>query len=322
MNYKKLASILSIVCALTITNYFFAYSPNNTEIFFDLDDTLVEIRPGLQVILTSYGFSSPLASIGYLATLMQLKLEREKNLKKYGTKGVFYKNKVVNGVTYMFLYLGMNHKHFRPFVPGVITITNKWRRFIPGTKKIIEYLKEKGYIINFATNKDRYSYDQLAEWLGNDLTDLADKVIVAQPSRAFIEALKQHAKEKNLPPGYKQLLNHVLALKETEKIKHAPEPKPSEKFFTKIHSVAKKKKKIFIDDSLKNIEAAKKQNITAIHFENPVSLVEKLVNLGVLDEQQDYTFLDGLRYPGIWGTVQKYWNMMYTYLLPKPITRQ
>src|SRR5438132_8333143 len=107
----------------------------------------------------------------------------------------------VNGITFQFLYQGMRDPYLTPYVAWFVETLEGSRCYIPGTIKIAQYLKAKRYSINFATNKDRISYNLTAQAFGNEFTNIPTKVFLAHPgnSAAILAQIKEFADHPTTP---------------------------------------------------------------------------------------------------------------------------
>ena len=293
---------LSFVTIQTLAVSPFAVLPENTAIVADLDGVLIERSPNMKRNIFYYAFPyyNPLQWVPYINAM---------------------NNTRINVLTtFQWLYNGMQDPTLLPYVAKLAKFSNKYHNFKPGTKKILEYLKTKGYEIDFATNKDPVSYDHIAESLGKDLTNLPWKVIVAQPGNntAVMNQFKEFAQNTDLPDDYKALLQKTINAKPSGNIYHASIPKPSSEYFDKLRNVVEKKNIIFFDDREENTTAATRpnDNMIGIHFKNPIQFADKLVTVGVLSEETDKKFLECLRKPepGVMETINKRTQQGWNYI--------
>ena len=285
---------LSFITIQTLAVSPFAVSPENTAIVVDLDGVLIERGPNMKrnIFYSAFPYYNPLQWVPY-------------------TKAM--NNTQINVLTtFQWLYNGMQDPTLLPYVAKLAKFSNKYHSFKPGTKKILEYLKTKGYEINFATNKDRISYDNIAKKLGEEFTNLPTHVIVAHPGNhtTFINQFKEFGQySTNLPEDYKALLQRIINAQPSDNIHHAPVPKPSSEYFDKLRNIVKKKNIIFFDDKEENTTAATRpnDNMVGIHFKNAIQFADELVKLGVLSEETDKEFLEDLRKPepGVMETINK-----------------
>ncbi len=284
------------------------YTPENTALIFDIDKTVIEETLTLKLKVAVVGLSSwnPIEIAKYIAALTMMQINR-KFTKKDGP------DKKIEGATYQLLLGGMNHPALRPHISKMIETANESRQFINSMEKLIYYLQQKGFEINYATNKDHIAYEQVVDSL-KKLGQFPTHVIVAQPDRykRLFERLDQE--KENLPDSYRKLLEKAKNIKPTGKIYHAPATKPAAEYFKTVNSVIKKPKKIFIDDKEENVGAAKAAGMEGIRFINTKQLVNELINLGVLSEETDKVFLEELRNASVMGKVnekiKKFWNYL------------
>ena len=293
---------LSFVTIQTLAVSPFAVLPENTAIVADLDGVLIERSPNMKRNIFYYAFPyyNPFQWVPYINAM---------------------NNTRINVLTtFQWLYNGMQDPTLLPYVAKLAKFSNKYHSFKPGTKKILEYLKTKGYEIDFATNKDPVSYDHIAESLGKDLTNLPWKVIVAQPGNntAVMNQFKEFAQNTDLPDDYKALLQKTINAKPSGNIHHAPIPKPSSEYFDKLRNIVEKKNIIFFDDREENATAATRpnDNMIGIHFKNAIQFADELVRLGVLSEETDKEFLEDLRKsePGVMETINKRTQQGWNYI--------
>ena len=287
---------LSFVTAQTL-----AVSPEDTAIVADLDDVVIELDSNMSLgVFLSALPKNPLKWPSYINAMWRVN-KRYKRIN--GNKIMEDDNgNQINGASFQFLYHGMKDKNLLPYVATLIKFINEHRRFKPGTKEILEYLKTKGYEVYFATNKDRISFNQIAVKLGKDYTKLPTKVIVAHPgnNEAVMNQFKEFAQHTDLPDDYKTLLQRAINAKPSGNIHHAKVPKPRSEYFDVVRKVVNENKNIiFIDDKEENTTAATrpKDNMIGIHFKNPIQFADELVTRGVLSEEKDKDFLEDLRKP-------------------------
>ncbi len=294
---------LSFVTIQTLAVSPFAVLPENTAIVADLDGVLIERSPNMKRNIFYYAFPyyNPFQWVPYINAM---------------------NNTRINVLTtFQWLYNGMQDPTLLPYVAKLAKFSNKYHNFKPGTKKILEYLKTKGYEIDFATNKDPVSYDHIAEKLGKEFTNLPTHVIVAQPDNntAFMNQFKEFGQyTTNLPDDYKELLDQTINTKPSDKIHHAPIPKPSSEYFDELRNIVEKKNIIFFDDKEENTTAATRpnDNMIGIHFKNAIQFADELVRLGVLSEETDKEFLEDLRKsePGVMETINKRTQQGWNYI--------
>ena len=292
---------LSFVTTQTLAVSPFAVSPENTAIVVDLDDVVIELDFNMSLGVFLYALpKNPLKWPSYINAMWRIK---KRYTKINGNKIMEDDNgNQINGASFQFLYHGMKDKNLLPYVTTLIKFINEHRRFKPGTKEILEYLKTKGYEIDFATNKDRISYDDIAKKLGEKFTNLPTNVIVAHPgnNEDVMNQFKAFTQHPDLPDDYNALLQLAINAKPSGNIHHAKVPKPRSEYFDVVRKVVDENKNIiFIDDKEENTTAATrpKDNMIGIHFKNPIQFADELVTRGVLSEEKDKDFLEDLRKP-------------------------
>ena len=280
-------------------------TPENTIIISDIDDVLIQ----KSFFLTS------------VAQLKNLVGDYKKDVDGIKEALADKKGNSINGITFHLLYHGMRRSYLTPYVSWMAEHLETSRRFIEGTRKIYRYLKEKGYTIVFATNKDRIAYDFSAQSLGTAFTSLASKVFVAHlgNSPELIAQLQNFADLASTPQSYKDLLRKTLTIQPTEMILHAPGKKPEQQYYDYVEQhLDSAKNMIFIDDKATNVagfEVLKNRSHAeriGIVFKDVLQLTQNLVELGILSETDDAQLLQEIRYPGLWGKI----NYFLTAKLP------
>ncbi len=290
------------------------HTPGNTAIVFDIDDTAIVIKNKLVLKAKAVGIGLSFNLFKTYEYIQALRRMKNRFTKINGNKVLLDDNgERIEGATYQLLFNGMKDETLRPYVLAILSMANKSRQFINSMEKLIYYLQQKGFEINYATNKDHIAYEQVVDSL-KKLGQFPTHVIVAQPDRykRLFERLDQE--KENLPDSYRKLLEKAKNIKPTGKIYHAPATKPAAEYFKTVNSVIKKPKKIFIDDKEENVGAAKAAGMEGIHFINTGQLVNELIKLGILSEETDKVFLEELRNASIMGKVnekaKKFWNYM------------
>lgn len=274
--------------------------PENTEIYFDLDEVLVQGSWTVPIIVFTGLKKDPLNSIAYVQSLIALDTIYQKD--PNGLKELLYDQggNAIEGAAFHWLEHGRRDPNLTPYVHDLLKATERSRCFIPGTKKVCSYLKKKGYAINFATNKDRISYDLVADNLGYKFTTIPSKVFVAHPgnSDVFLKDLQRFAEQPTTHHCYQELTQQVFTIKQSDNIIHAPSRKPEEPYFQCLLNNSKNKEFVFfVDDNKRNIDGFNAmQNKTnsalrGIVFKNPHQLTRELVAYGILSEEADRKFL-------------------------------
>lgn len=276
-------------------------TPNNTELYFDIDKVIIEESSRTAKIVLAGLLQDPFNAPAYIKSL--LKLDKAYHVDQDGIKEALYdeNGNAIEGLTFHFLHHGMRDKNLLPYVSTLITTIEDSNQFITGTRKICMYLKnKKGYTINFATNKDRIAYDRAAHTLGKKFTDIPSKAFVAHPgnSTEFLNNIKQFADQPDIPLSYKNLAYRAINIPESDTIIHAAGKKPEEKYYQCLIKNSQTKDVIvFVDDKKSNTDGFNAlQNKTpiklyGIHFINSIQLANELIKIGILSEQDDHEFL-------------------------------
>lgn len=296
----KIIIITSILCSIKLLSI-----PNltseNTILIFDIDEVVIKesfwIKPKL---LLGGIYQNPFNAINYIYAFLNLKSAITPDAHNV-IKALFddYDNPI-NGITFILLYQGMRDPLLTQYVAWILETMEYSRSFIDGTHEIMSYLKEKGYTIVFATNKDHVSYDMTVQVFGEKFTNLATKTFVAQPGNtpATLAQLKEFANQPTTNQSYKQLTYRALTIQPTETVVHVPSTKPNIEYFQYIENIVGVDKNImFIDDQAKNVNGFNKLQETSlalrygIQFENAKQLAAELIKLGILSVEDDKEFL-------------------------------
>ena len=319
----KLLLLLSIFSGTMLPAHL---NQQNTVFAFDLDDVVIQKTFWFKPNLILGGIAlHPFSGYQYINVLFNLKSAYKADAD--GSKEILYdkQGNEINGLTAQFLSIGMHDARLTPYIAWMLDTINGSRCFITGTKSIILYLKNKGYTIVFATNKDHISYEQTVQTLGNELSSLATVAFVAHPvdNTQLFEDIAQCAQLPSTPTSYRTLAEHTINIQETNTIIHAPGKKPERQYYQRVEKVIGPEKNIiFIDDKKSNIDGFNQLQDTAqtdrigIQFKNPIQLADELVKLGILSEINDKQFLQGIRNPGILGTIRHAVQRIKQTLLP------
>lgn len=319
---QKTLLFFSLFCS-TLLPQAITLTPANSFLAFDLDDVLIEKSVWHKPKLVLGGIAQdPFNAHNYLNALREIKstYQRDSDGIKQALRDS-HGNEVM-GLTFHFLHHGMRNKQLTPYVAWLVKTMENSRCFINGTKKIMLYLKSKGFTIVFATNKDRVSYDLTAEAFGPELTQIPDRVFVAQPGNVqqFLDDVTAFANRPDTPESYRVLAERAINVPESATIFHAPGKKPHHEYYNYVHStVGADKNMIFIDDkktnvsSFNTIESSTNTQMKGIHFKNPIQLANDLVKLGILSEIDDHKFLQEIRNPGIMGKIRLQLAKIATY---------
>ena len=220
----KLSFLLSLFCSTT-TPINEPLTPKNVDIYSDLDEVLLQQSYSTYRLVQGGIDLDPLNEPTFISSLVGV--QQAYTLDPNGVKEALYDRdgNAIEGITFHFLHHGMRDENLTPYVPWLIETLENSRCFIPGTRKIYKHLtKEKGYTINFATNKDRISYDLTAKAFGHKFTNIPDKVFVAHPgnSRTLLNDIMLFANRPTTPDNYKQLVDKTMNVQESDTIIHAP----------------------------------------------------------------------------------------------------
>jgi hypothetical protein len=299
--------ILLILSSGTIASMDKQLKPENVDIYSDIDEVLIESSYSTYKLILGGIALNPFNTLAYLYSL--LKVQQAYAYDKDGIKEALYDKRgdAIEGITFHFLYHGMEDTNLTHYVPWLIETLENSRQFIPGTRKIYKYLKKaKGYNIDFVTNKDRISYDLTVKSFGHKFSQIPSKVFVAHPgnSTALLNDIQLFADRPITPNNYKQLVNETMNIQESDNIIHLPGKKPEPAFYERMIAHSKTKKNItcmiFIDDKKTNVDAFNKLQPTTdltlhgILFKNPAQLAEELTALGILSQEDDCKLFEKL----------------------------
>jgi len=307
---KYLHKLLLTLCLIFGFTQAVEWQPTSqdTGIAFDIDDVIAEHSFWRNTNLVMGGiWQDPLNSYHWISSLMNIKNAYQKDADGKREKLLDEQGNPINGVSFQFLYHGMRDRNITPYVPFVVESVETSRTPIEGTIELCQYLKQKGYTLVFATNKDRPSYDAFAQAIGTKITSLAKIIFVAHPgnNNMFLDHIKKFITRNDVPQNYKTFARKALTVKPTEHIRHIPTIKPYPAYYQYVHEVLQqelgKENMIFIDDKQTNIDGvekySKQQNahVVGITFKNPYQLAQHLVKLGVLSPEKDKLFLEKIK---------------------------
>lgn len=259
--------VLSVIILMVTNAIIFMQASEKPIIVTDFDDVLIR-RPSLlsKVKLVCGGvYKDPWNAVSYVRALNDLQKRYTKN--SDGINEVLHgeDGKPIHGISYHFLYHASRDPRLAHHVEGIVTMMEQSNDYIHGTKEIYEYLKEQGYQIILATNKDRVAYDIVAEKLGSDFTSLFDKVFVAHGANTekTMSEIKHYASMATTPESYKSFANKVLNSKDTDAIYHVVTPKPALNYYSYLCNQirAEDKTVVFVDDSKANNDAREGSDI-------------------------------------------------------------
>lgn len=274
------------------------FTPKNTEIHFDIDETIVT---------KSYA-----------------------NLWFDFIKGVDFKvhliwplifdadaiSQCAVGHPWNLFYQATKRPELRPYIIPLLKIIAQAHKPIPFAFEIMTRLKEKGYRIVYATNKDHISYEYAAEFLKEPFTSLPDKVIVYYPQQnhPVMEFFKSYLSQPNPDPDteFRAFIEKAYEKRETKNIVHSPLLKPNPQYTNIQRKEAQDRYVIFFDDLQKNINGVKCDGkMVGVHvFKSGLSILEPLVDLGILDKEdpKDNTLINAVyshEFGGTFGAIRK-----------------
>jgi FMN phosphatase YigB (HAD superfamily) len=148
-------------------------------------------------------------------------------------------------------------EHNEKMIDLLIKLGNSQKE-IPGTPQVVAAIKHLGYTNYVASNIDN------AVW-----AELINPAINPKLAPFFLANF-------NIPGS--QSIDYGTSM---ENVAYKPNPAYFERFIARHHLDLKKTHAIFIDDTLANIESARKLGFTAIHFINAKQLVERLNCMGI-----------------------------------------
>ncbi|RTL06887.1 HAD family hydrolase [Candidatus Dependentiae bacterium] len=290
--------------------------PQQQVIIFDLDDTLIQVN--LKAYLSIAWKAFP-RNIG---TLMFLKSSRAKD--KYGNKrfkAIKTDEFSPGGAATSFAFYGLyvnNDYHFQQLIPELLKAVWDNAVFMTGANTLLAYLKQKGYAIVYATNKDYTSYKHVAESMDakykNAFSMYPTCTLVTHPTKISLQKWKEQMNnQSNLPEEFKQLVNQIIEAKPDQQnnVYFADGfEKPQEEYYTRLislldsHNLADKEY-IFFDDKPVNIEKAKQKNIKGHVVKNVADIVKGLEKEGVLDPNNDRELYEQLEKEGVFGFIKK-----------------
>lgn len=299
-NIKKLL-FLTLFC-LDISATCPVFTPHNTEIHFDLDETLLTIpRKKLwwniaKTINFNINLIWPLAF----------------GIKSKQTSGC------IIGHPWYLLSNAITYPQLRPHVQPILDLIVQAHAFIPGAELVLERIKEKGYSIAYVTNKDRYTYELVDAYFQGALSKYANKNIVHYlPKMSPVMAeIKTYIKDKKNPnDAFKKILKEVYTLKPTDTMFHIQTLKPSDSYTKLQRKIAEKKYILFFDDTAKNIQAAETDpDIYGVQtVRSALAIAQALLSFGILNEANPddaalIKKLETLEYQGWTGTIKKFWR--------------
>lgn len=289
------------------------FLPENTQLQFDIDETIVE-KNRFQLWIDL------IKDLHYRVDLLFPLL--------FTNADPNYINCAI-GHPWNLYYQAINRPALRPYVDQFMKRVASSHHLIPGVIDILMRLKQKGYSIVYATNKDRISYAYTINALKEPFSSLPDAVLVyfrkktdpiMNAIKHFIDTAGEQEKE------FADMMRNVYDQTDTELITHAYKMKPSQEYVSKQREIAGDKKIIFFDDLAKNVEAMSfDQNSIGIQvFASAESILNPLFQLGIFshDDPTDkalYIRLSEYYNSGILTKVGKWWHTFKRWLW-KPVS--
>src|SRR5271154_6673034 len=173
--YKKLTlGILAIFCMSFMQGQDFAVvssqeqsitlpaeeiAAENTEIHFDLDGVIIDkaSKFWMQINIIKLAFTKDWTKcFSYTAALWRMNGRSHKDI--HGNK-LFYDNdgEEIHGATLAMIQNALTEPILQNYVPDILDIVARSHVFTKGAHQLLVILKNKGYTVKFATNKDRIS---------------------------------------------------------------------------------------------------------------------------------------------------------------------
>jgi FMN phosphatase YigB (HAD superfamily) len=323
---NNLLLVTSIFCSTALameTSYFakasdFAKASSDTSkdkpiIITDFDDVWIKK-------------SSFLGALAYLQPLENL-FKSKKSSKEIveqptepysaeATKGEKKERKLGN-LPLRLLDYGRRYPRLAYYMPGLVNYIGKSRCINQPIDNLYKHLKQDGYRLVIATNKDHMLYDLAIETLGNEIPNMVDMVFVAEPQSDAnaIAQLQDFANKPTTPARYKNIVHKALNLKETNTIVHVLSKKPAKSFYDSVtQRIGEDNDMIFIDDNEENVAAFNALQKDTNHLRlgivynerNLNQFAEDIKKAGLVLETNDQDLLNEIRYPGMWGKIKLY----------------
>src|SRR5579872_651224 len=241
----------------------------------------------------------------FLNLLAQLKSDESFEKKQSG----------LDNLTLKILDYGRLYPLFAAYTPWLIEYIGKARYINQPIHDLYKQLKEEGYHIMIATNKDHLLYDLSIDALGDEIPNIANKVFVSEPSNneAAVAQLQAFADKPTTPANFRNMLNKVLTIQETETIIHVTSKKPNLDYFKYIiEQIGPDNDMIFIDDIKENVDAFNALQKDSSYLRRGIvydqsnlqQFTQELTQLGLVSEMRYKKLLDDIAYPGMWGKIK------------------
>jgi FMN phosphatase YigB (HAD superfamily) len=225
------------------------------------------------------------------------------------------KQSSLDNLTLKILDYGRRYPIFAGYTPWFIEYIGKARYVNQPIHDLYKQLQEEGYHIMIATNKDHLLYDLSLEALGNEISNIVDKVFVSEPAsdEDAIAQLQAFADKPTTPANFRNMFNKVLTIQETENIIHIPSRKPNLEYFKyMIDQIGPDNDMIFIDDLKENVDAFNALQKDSSYLRRGIvydqsnlqQFTQELTQLGLVSEMRDKKLLDDIAYPGMWGKIK------------------
>ncbi len=264
----------------------------NTEIHFDFDDVLIEQELQIKTYwsLITLAFTKNWKnSFSYIAALVCMcnRVDRD----EYGNE---YLKGTCSGVTYAVIYSAFIDPILQDYAADMINIMTKAHRFKKGVRELLVILRNKGYTIKIATNKDHLSCQDTLEAIRDkeiSLYDYTTQAHVTYPAeneqimQDMREYLQSHSTATD---SFTQLIRRAFNAAETEYFKQANFAKPAVEYVQKQREYARKKYILFFDDHRENAFAVTGygNGMIGMHITSDLSIAMYLHELGILSEEE------------------------------------
>lgn len=328
---KKIYNLLlvtSIFCSTAFATENSGKKPYSAPSFAKSFGGHSEATKGKPIIITDFddvwiNKTSFLGALAYLKPLENL-FKSKKSTKEITEQPVEKKPRKFGNLPLRLLDYGRRYPRLSGYTPGLVNYIGKARCMNQPIDNLYKHLKNEGYTIDIATNKDHLLYDLCIEELGNEIPNMVDKVFVAEPQSdaAAITQLQAFADQPTTPTNYKNMAERALTIKETNNIIHVPSKKPDTEYYNYvIQHIGTDNDMIFIDDNQDNIDAFNALQKDTPHLRlgirydesNLNQFTEDLKKAGLVSEEKDQALLDEIRYPGITGKIKQNFKYLFAH---------
>jgi hypothetical protein len=268
---------------------------DNTEIHFDLDGVIIDksSKFWMQMNIIKLAFTKDWTKcFSYIAALRRMNGRSHKDI--HGNK-LFYDNdgQEIHGATLAMIQNALTEPILQNYVPDILDIVARSHVFTKGAHQLLVILKDKGYTVKFATNKDRISYDDTARAMSDKKAPLsvhADQVFSLYPENTRLvsdmrDYLKVHGSETD---KFTQLIRRTLAVQETDTFVHMARPKPEQPYIVKQREYAHKKYVFFFDNHQENTKAVTQygHGMVGVYVTTVAEIAEHVYALGILSRTE------------------------------------